>query len=350
MDDIEKTLENEYYEESTLLCIPVSISPDEIFQFIKIQILDGIHIRKIADGEREHIQANYKNHYLQHRTHLTHLICIDRPEYLSALKKRLIGLGYDLPGFIQIEYHSIVKHAVLSIFLAAPMVFKVDAGGGVKIKYVKGKKEYLGSSYVKGWLYEVPDEYWYFIVSSGLRDIVLNPNDVRELAAFLDPYFRAGIWWQNRMAAALAHLIDALCCKSIVLTYLSLTSTLEALVNSSKNEMTHQICERIAVLCGDSHQERLDIYYLVKKLYGTRSTLVHGQAHNMKGEMTWDSLLVSPKFSVVPIEDVKALFRITVMVIRAILKDKELISIYESSRDEGKVNKKITNYFVRKLL
>ena len=172
---------------------------------------------------------------------------------------------------------------------------------------------------------------------------------MQEYALRLDPYLRSGVWQQDRMAAALAHLLDGFCCNSVTLTFLSLTAALEALVNSSKNEITHQISERIAILCGESKTERIDIYQRVKQLYNTRSTIVHGQASKMKGVVTWNSLLVSPKFSVVPIDELKYLIKITILTIKAVLKNDELIDIYESSRDQDKVNKRISDHFLNDL-
>ena len=114
----------------------------------------------------------------------------------------------------------------------------------------------------------------------------------------------------------------------------------------SRSDTTYQVSERIAFLCGNTKEERLGIYKQVKHLYNTRSLIVHGQAHKMKGRVTWDSLLVSPKLSVVPVEELRNLIRITTLTIRATLRDKNLIEIYESSRDEKKVNKRITEYFM----
>lgn len=351
MNDIEKHIMDEYYEENTLLCIPVFIYPDWLFQFISIQVIEGISIRKILPNEVDKIDEAFEHNDLKSYTspNLTHLICIDRPSYLSSVKERIKQSGSDLPEFIHIENHAIVKHVLLSIFLASPIGFQVDAGGGIKIKNVTGEQKYQSAGWVKGWLYKVSDTNQHAIVSCGLREKILNPHEVQELARLLDPYFRAGIWWQDRMAAALAHLLDAICCNSITLTYLSLIFALEALVNSSKNEITHQICERVAILCGNTKEEKTEIFLRVKKLYNTRSTLVHGQAHKMKGRVTWDSLLVSPKSSVVPIEELKDLIKITVLTIKSVLRNADLINIYESSRDEGKVSKKITDYFINRL-
>lgn len=350
MSDLHELLTKDYYEENTLVCIPLFIYPHLHFQAETIEIIEGVNLRAIALDEMNETKKAFQHHDLRNKIPLTHFICIDRPDYLSAVKKRIIKSGSDLPEFIHIEQYSIVKQTLLSIFLVAPIGFQVDAGGSIKLKSADGERTYQGNGWSKGWLYEVLDQNQQAIVSCGLREEALNINQVREIAHLLDPYFRAGVWWQDRMAASLAHLLDAICCNSTTLTFLSLTSAIEALVNSSKNEITHQIGERVAILCGKTKEGRLDIYHNVKKLYNTRSTLVHGQAHKMKGLVTMNSLLVSPKLSVVPIDDLRDLFRITILTIRESLRNEDLINIYESSRDEAKVNKKLTEFFISRLL
>jgi len=341
----------EIYEITPLIGIPVSIYPDWLFNFIKIQLIDGVYIRKIDPDEKVNINEALKNKFLPDPSllHLTHLICINRLDYLCSVKKRIAESGNDVPDFINIENHAIVKQALLSICLVSPIGFTVDAARGVKIKNSNDKIIYEPDGWTRGWIYEIPERNSHAIASCGLREAKLDIKKVQEYALHLDPYLRSGVWQQDRMAAALAHLLDGFCCNSVTLTFLSLTAALEALVNSSKNEITHQISERVAILCADSKTERIDIYQRVKQLYNTRSTIVHGQANKMKGVVTWNSLLVSPKFSVVPIDELKYLIKITILTIKAVLKNDELINIYESSRNQDKVNKRISDHFLHNL-
>lgn len=53
-------------------------------------------------------------------------------------------------------------------------------------------------------------------------------------------------------------------------------TSFEALVSTNSTELAHQVSERVAVLIGDDSSEALDIYRNLKKAYGTRSKLVHG--------------------------------------------------------------------------
>ena len=53
-------------------------------------------------------------------------------------------------------------------------------------------------------------------------------------------------------------------------------TSFEALVSTSSTELAHQVSERVAVLIGRDSNEALDIYRNLKRAYGTRSKLVHG--------------------------------------------------------------------------
>ncbi|OMF30987.1 HEPN domain-containing protein [Paenibacillus sp. FSL H8-0259] len=51
---------------------------------------------------------------------------------------------------------------------------------------------------------------------------------------------------------------------------------IESIFSTSRNEMTHKISERIAVLLGTDGEDRMRIYNVVKDAYSIRSSAVHG--------------------------------------------------------------------------
>ena len=73
---------------------------------------------------------------------------------------------------------------------------------------------------------------------------------VRKLALQLDPYYRTGIWWWDRVSVALGYVWAALLAEDAHLSYAALFMALEALCNTDKFEITHQLAERCAVLAG----------------------------------------------------------------------------------------------------
>jgi hypothetical protein len=55
-------------------------------------------------------------------------------------------------------------------------------------------------------------------------------------------------------------------------------SLLEALFSTDSNEITHKIAHRISIFLSDNVEERCGIYQRVKRAYGIRSKVVHGDA------------------------------------------------------------------------
>lgn len=63
---------------------------------------------------------------------------------------------------------------------------------------------------------------------------------------------------------------------SIPMKILLYCSAMEALVANSTTELSHRVAERIAILIGNSQEERCEIYSNVKNGYDTRSKVAHG--------------------------------------------------------------------------
>ena len=76
--------------------------------------------------------------------------------------------------------------------------------------------------------------------------------------------------------------------------YVTFTSVLECLFSTDPMEVTHKLSERVALFLEQSPEERQNIFKEIKKLYGLRSTIVHGgnlsrnlsaENHKMGGEL-----------------------------------------------------------------
>jgi hypothetical protein len=50
----------------------------------------------------------------------------------------------------------------------------------------------------------------------------------------------------------------------------------ESLLSSSQTELSHQLSERIAILCAKNKFDRFEVYKIAKKIYNIRSKVVHG--------------------------------------------------------------------------
>lgn len=58
----------------------------------------------------------------------------------------------------------------------------------------------------------------------------------------------------------------------------SYCTALECLFTSGKMEMSHKIAERVAIMLGNTGEEKKNLFKLVKKAYNHRSTIIHGSS------------------------------------------------------------------------
>ena len=80
----------------------------------------------------------------------------------------------------------------------------------------------------------------------------------------------------DRLSRALYFLQGARSMEDFPEKVTSYCTSFEALVSTNSTELAHQVSERVAVLIGEDPSEALEIYRNLKKAYGTRSKLVHG--------------------------------------------------------------------------
>ena len=85
-------------------------------------------------------------------------------------------------------------------------------------------------------------------------------------------------------------------------------TVLEALLQlTSRKSLTKSQSERLS--CSKTKKRpRYELYRRIKRLYGTRSNLVHGSVENKKGLITYDKLRLDPKWTIVPDQEYFDLF------------------------------------------
>jgi hypothetical protein len=108
----------------------------------------------------------------------------------------------------------------------------------------------------------------------------------------------------------------------------------EALLSAGGTEITHQISERTACLLEQGEEGRLRVYRRMKKLYDTRSKLVHGSVQNQKGEIRTDRIRVDAKFKIVPDQDYEDLFSFCTRLLTTVLKSDELMAMLEQGEGD----------------
>ena len=155
------------------------------------------------------------------------------------------------------------------------------------------------------------------------------------IATLTEGYFRPVGSRMDRIAVAMASLWSSLCTPYPEQAYVSLSVALEALLSTQNSEVTHQLAERVAVLLGTEAQKPSDLYRRVKRLYGTRSDIVHGRgvsndAKNKIGKLAKKDrapvpgdyeLYLHPVGTLVPMEELRDLTDLCVQLIRANILD-----------------------------
>ena len=87
-----------------------------------------------------------------------------------------------------------------------------------------------------------------------------------------------------RMLKAHYFLLSARQNAAVPMKILFYCTALECLFNTSVSEISYQISERVALLLGESPEQRLEIFNIVKTGYRYRSSVVHGS--DLKGDET----------------------------------------------------------------
>ena len=151
----------------------------------------------------------------------------------------------------------------------------------------------------------------------------------------LEPYFRPTNWHAGRIGVAvgafLAHVLGA----DPGQGYLALMTVFEALLSTDNSEITHQISERAAFMLEFTEDGRYDLYRRMKKLYKTRSLLVHGAIDNKKDIIAYDTLRLDAKITVVPDQDYVDIFDLCVRLFNRVLFDADLVTLPERRKSDA---------------
>ena len=127
----------------------------------------------------------------------------------------------------------------------------------------------------------------YRLHSGEKRVMTVNGETITEICAIHSKYFQ-GIRQQDfpdqttfqktvdRLSRAIRFLQQARGSDDLGLKIANYCSFFEALLSTSSTELSHQLSERVAFFLSDQPQERLRLFREVKKAYGVRSKIVHG--------------------------------------------------------------------------
>lgn len=288
-------------------------------------------------------------------TDLHSVLVIDSPSYARGLRDRLqseIGSGPDLEKIllgpaptlehpfedrleIYIEEEDLIRLVMVSCILAGAMAFIIDRPIRVEMRTSNGSKTPVsnGGSNLR-YIWQCPRLTREKRLEGLEHPESLAVSSIQQMCATLEPYFRPIQWRTGRLAVALGSFLSYALAIDDVQGYLSLMTVFEALLSTGKTEITHQIAERTAFLLEDNEEGRLDVYKRIKRLYNTRSRLVHGDVKNSQYRTTNDKIRIDAKFKIVPDQDYHDLFNLCTRLLTTIFGIEPLMVLLERGDTE----------------
>jgi hypothetical protein len=346
-----------------ILIVPVLIGPPPTPRtFEKQVLLPGLWL--------EHINGKYGR--VAHKrppdptiTAMSDVIVCDLPVYVRGLLARLKEKGIEIPpapakephdeegGWhiehpleMYVEDEDIRKMVMMACILAGADVFVIDRPVLAEMTERDGvlAPEFdRWDNYRHVW--QGPHRFEKKVIddSEHRQFPELDLTQVRHYCGLLEPYFRAKKWLSGRVAVALGAFLSYALGSNDGQGYLAMMTVFEALLSTGSEEITHQICERLAFMLERSEAQRLEVYRRMKKLYSTRSRLIHGDIENKKGVViTYRDLRLDAKMTIVPDQDLADLFDYCLKLFKAILERPDLLALLEHKDREA-----LRDYYLR---
>jgi len=276
-----------------------------------------------------------------------HVIWIEERSYLRNVRARVSSDGGTLRAddLVCIEPLTIARQAILAVFLVSPAYFSIGGVYTFERCVVSARDHCTGGAPIAG-----------ETLSRTLRNVLMwkspavwNVVSPSRVMAMLDRYFRCGIWSVDRMALALRSMWSSLCTPFPEQSFLGFMTALESLLLTQSTEITHTLAERVAALVGRTAQERIEAYGQTKRLYKTRSQLIHGKAFPKRGTFNARSLYVSSKEANIPIDQLHSALALSLSVLRGVLVNPTLLRLMQARQSEGKINENIDDFFLGRL-
>lgn len=162
-------------------------------------------------------------------------------------------------------------------------------------------------------------------------------------------YYRPLTWEVNRISTALSYFWSAIITKEPNQLFTNLSILLECLLSTDTQELAHKISERAAIILGKNSEDRLAIYKDIKKIYGQRSKIVHGEGVPAKGSLPPEIFMITPKYTFCPKSLMSKVISISIDLLNTLLKDDEYVKIVRSAKSEGEANGLLNNLFMKRL-
>ena len=343
------------HNKSILNYVPISITSSKWMPRTKWQLLPGLWLEKISKDMKLKLEEIDSKRFPKMNFKANYAIRIDNRKYTNELKTRLTHEGKSIPEIpedidpILGDARNLAKLIIISMILQKNFRFNIAYTYSLE-KVISAQKNVsyrmIGTSLdlSEQCLYNLP----HFFPNRKKSNI--NRRALEFTINTLECYFRPYTWSVDRLSVALSNFWNALTANNISQSFLNLTIMLESLLSTSRNEITHILSERAAILLGKTPENRIGIYNDFKKIYSQRSKIVHGDGVPKKGTLNWDSYIISTKLSIVPQNLTKKLIDYALQLLVIIINNKEIMNVIQSSKKEGKINEELDAIYLKLLM
>jgi len=343
------------HNETILNYVPIAITSSIGMPQTKWQLLPGLWLEKMAKDMKLKIEEIESKHFPKMNLKANYAIRIDNRKYTKELTTRLTHEGKSIPEVpknidpILSDAKNLAKLIIISMSLQKNFGFYIAHAYSLE-KVISAQKNvsyrWIGMDINQ-------TEQCHRILPSFFPNRK-KPNINRRALKFtitsLECYFRPYTWSVDRLSVALSSFWNALTANNIAQSFLNLTIMLECLLSTSRNEITHKLSERAAILLGKTPENRIEIYNDFKKIYSQRSKIVHGDGVPKKGTLNWDSYIISTKLSIVPQNLTKKLIDYAFQLLVIIINNKAIMNVIQSSEKEEKINKELDSIYLNLLM
>lgn len=328
--------------------VPIRFLPTKRVMFTRALLLPGVTLHRYAGPLARDIKRRTEALSVEPGFFPTHLLSVNQTEYLLGLDTRLQAEGRTRPAGVpdRVDIAGLSRQVLVAATLLGQLTWSV--GGYHAFDFSDGDFSYRTSGYSHTPTVEVWQGLQLGASGDWFSDVYAAP--LRDMTLRLDRYYRSGIWWNDRLSIALGYLWSALTTSHPELSFAALCMALEAVATSSQTEVTHTLAERCALLCQTRGPGRLQAYTDIKQLYALRSKIVHGRSGPRKGPITYETLAITAKMSMVPLSQLHKLLSYVLAVIRGALKNKSLTAILHTKQSDDAESRAIDEFFQRQLL
>lgn len=335
--------------------IPLDLKPGFAKGSGALPMVPGIALQMISDEERESFTQKMSGFPFVP----TAMIRVDAEEYEAGAKARLEPKGlYQSMLLPPLEIDDakvdvgtfaggvpIAKWALTALVLCRPFSFRF---GPVLRTYRDGSGAWETPAAVHGRPIEMVPPFRAMAFPPEQTG-KFNAAEFEFAATAIEEYYRPVGFRMDRLAVALSSLWTSLCTWYPEQSYTSLSIAMEALLSTQESEITHQLAERTAVLLGSDEEPPITLYRAVKRLYDTRSNIVHGRGMSkddqrrlakrarkkQTSKRTDYSLHIHPMMTLLPLEQLQQFTGICIRLIRSAVAIPELLALIQTHDDNG---------------